>query len=79
MSRTLSSGILPLERGKNDVDDYYVPTGAIKDIHLGPVLPAFLSRNVVRVPVDDLGIAGINNARDDVGMFMRQTPRPIPR
>ena len=42
----------------------------IKDIHLGPALPAFLSPNVVTVLVDNFGIAGINNAHDDVEMFM---------
>jgi hydroxylamine reductase len=42
----------------------------VKDIHLGPALPAFLSPNVVKVLVDNFGIAGINNAQDDVAMFM---------
>jgi len=42
----------------------------IKDIHLGPTLPGFLSPNVVKVLVDSFGIAGIGNAEDDVRMFM---------
>jgi hydroxylamine reductase len=42
----------------------------VRDIHLGPALPAFLSPNVVRVLVDNFGIAGINNAAGDVEMFM---------
>ena len=42
----------------------------VKDIHLGPTLPAFLSPNVVKVLVDNFGISGITNAEDDVRMFM---------
>jgi hydroxylamine reductase len=42
----------------------------VKDIHLGPTLPGFLSPNVVKVLVDNFGIAGITNVEDDVEMFM---------
>lgn len=42
----------------------------VKDIHLGPTLPAFLSPNVAKVLIDNFGIAGITNADDDVKMFM---------
>ena len=42
----------------------------VKDIHLGPTLPGFLSPNVVKVLVDNFGISGITNAEDDVRMFM---------
>ena len=42
----------------------------IKDIHLGPTLPAFLSPNVVKVLVDNFGIAGITNVDDDIELFM---------
>jgi hydroxylamine reductase len=42
----------------------------VKDIHLGPTLPGFLSPNVVKVLVDNFGIAGITNVQDDVEMFM---------
>ncbi len=42
----------------------------VKDIHLGPALPGFLSPNVVKVLVESFGIAGIGNARDDVSLFM---------
>ena len=42
----------------------------VKKIHLGPTLPAFLSPNVVKVLVDNFGIAGITNADDDIKMFM---------
>jgi hydroxylamine reductase len=42
----------------------------VKDIHLGPTLPGFLSPNVVKVLVDNFGIAGITNVETDVKMFM---------
>jgi hydroxylamine reductase len=42
----------------------------VKNIHLGPTLPAFLSPNVVKVLVDNFGIAGISNVDDDIEMFM---------
>ncbi len=42
----------------------------VKNIHLGPTLPAFLSANVAKVLVDNFGIAGITNADDDIKMFM---------
>ncbi|NMM25346.1 MAG: hydroxylamine reductase [Phycicoccus sp.] len=42
----------------------------VKDIHLGPTLPGFLSPNVVKVLVDNFGIVGIGHADDDVKMFM---------
>lgn len=38
----------------------------VKNIHLGPTLPAFLSPNVVKVLVDNFGIAGISNVKDDI-------------
>jgi len=37
-----------------------------KNIHLGPTLPAFLSPNVVKVLVDNFGIAGIGTVEDDI-------------
>jgi 6Fe-6S prismane cluster-containing protein len=42
----------------------------VKDIHLGPTLPAFLSPVVVKVLVDNFGIAGITSVEDDVKVFM---------
>jgi len=42
----------------------------IKNIHLGPTLPAFLSPNVVKVLVDTFNISGINKPEEDVKMFM---------
>ena len=41
----------------------------IKNIHLGPTLPAFLSPNVVNVLVDKFGIAGIDSVESDVELF----------
>ncbi|MGF7058028.1 hydroxylamine reductase [Brassicibacter mesophilus] len=42
----------------------------VKNIHLGPTLPAFLSPNVAKVLVDTFGIGGITNVEDDMKMFM---------
>ncbi len=42
----------------------------VKDIHLGPTLPAFLSANVTKVLVDKFNIAGITDADSDVDLFM---------
>ncbi|HEY8892851.1 MAG TPA: hydroxylamine reductase [Clostridium sp.] len=42
----------------------------VKNIHLGPTLPAFLSPNVVSVLVENFGIAGISNVEDDIKKFM---------
>ena len=41
----------------------------IKNIHLGPTLPAFLSPNVVNVLVEKFGIAGIDSVESDVEFF----------
>ena len=41
----------------------------VKNIHLGPTLPAFLSPNVAKVLVDSFGIAGITNVDDDMRIF----------
>ncbi|URZ08538.1 hydroxylamine reductase [Clostridium felsineum] len=43
----------------------------VKNIHLGPTLPAFLSPNVAKVLVDNFGIGGITNVEDDMKMFMQ--------
>ncbi|EHQ89232.1 hydroxylamine reductase [Desulfosporosinus youngiae] len=42
----------------------------VKNIHLGPTLPGFLSPNVVKVLVENFGIGGISNVEDDLKMFM---------
>ena len=41
----------------------------VKNIHLGPTLPAFLSPNVVNVLVEKFGIAGIDSVESDVELF----------
>ena len=38
----------------------------VKNIHLGPTLPAFLSPAVVKVLVENFGIGGITNVEDDI-------------
>lgn len=42
----------------------------VKDIHLGPTLPAFLSPNVAKVLVDSFGISGITTVEEDMKQFM---------
>lgn len=42
----------------------------VKDIHLGPTLPGFLSPNVAKVLIDNFGIAGIGSVDGDIEMFM---------
>jgi hydroxylamine reductase len=42
----------------------------VKNIHLGPTLPGFLSPNVTNVLVENFGIGGITNVEDDMKMFM---------
>ena len=41
----------------------------VKNIHLGPTLPAFLSPNVANVLVENFGIAGIGTVEDDIKAF----------
>ena len=43
----------------------------VKNIHLGPTLPAFLSPNVAKVLVENFGIGGITNVEDDLKMFLK--------
>ena len=38
----------------------------VKNIHLGPTLPAFLSPNVAKVLVENFGIGSITNVADDI-------------
>ena len=41
----------------------------VKNIHLGPTLPAFLSPNVAKVLVENFGIAGISTVEKDLKFF----------
>ena len=43
----------------------------VKNIHLGPTLPGFLSPNVAKVLVEKFGIAGIGDVDSDIEMFMK--------
>jgi len=45
----------------------------VKNIHLGPTLPAFLSPNVAKVLVENFGIAGIGTVEDDIKHFFPET------
>ena len=42
----------------------------VKNIHLGPTLPGFLSPNVANVLVEKFGIAGIGTVEEDIELFM---------
>ncbi len=42
----------------------------VKNIHLGPTLPAFLSPNVAKVLVENFGIAGITDVDSDMKIFL---------
>lgn len=42
----------------------------VKNIHLGPTLPAFLSPNVAKVLVETFGIAGIGSVDEDIKLFL---------
>ena len=42
----------------------------VKNIHLGPTLPGFLSPNVARVLVEKFGISGIGTVDGDIELFM---------
>ena len=41
----------------------------VKNIHLGPTLPAFLSPNVAKVLVENFGISGITTVEEDLKIF----------
>lgn len=43
----------------------------IKNIHLGPTLPGFLSPTVAKVIVDTFGLAGITTVEDDLKIFLQ--------
>lgn len=44
----------------------------VKNIHLGPTLPAFLSPNMLNVLVDSFGISGIGSVEDDIKLFFNK-------
>jgi hydroxylamine reductase len=42
----------------------------VKNIHLGPTLPAFLSPNVAKVLVENFGIGGIGSVDEDIALML---------
>jgi len=42
----------------------------VKNIHLGPTLPAFLSPNVAKVLVENFGISPISTPEDDIAAWI---------
>jgi hydroxylamine reductase len=42
----------------------------IKNIHLGPSLPAFISPNVLQVLVDNFNVTPISNVEADMGAIL---------
>jgi hydroxylamine reductase len=49
----------------------------VKNIHLGPTLPAFLSPNVAKILVENFGIGGITSVSSDLAMFMEDKNIPV--
>lgn len=43
----------------------------VKNIHLGPTLPAFLSPNVINVLVENFAIAGISTVEEDLKLLLK--------
>ena len=41
----------------------------VKNIHLGPTLPAFLSPNIAKILTKNFGISGIGNVKEDIEKF----------
>ena len=41
----------------------------VKNIHLGPTIPGFLSKNVVDILVEKFNLSGISNVDDDLNKF----------
>lgn len=41
----------------------------VKNIHLGPSLPAFLSPDIATILIEEFGIAGINTVEEDMKIF----------
>ena len=44
----------------------------VKNIHLGPTLPAFLSPNVAKILVDNFGISGIGTVEEDLANLIHR-------
>ena len=44
----------------------------VKNIHIGPTLPAFLSPNVTKVLVENFGLAPMGTVEEDMKLFFGQ-------
>ena len=42
----------------------------VKNIHIGPTLPAFVSPGVLKVLVDNFGLGGIGTVEDDIKQYI---------
>ena len=42
----------------------------VKNIHIGPTLPAFVSPGVLKVLVDNFGLSGIGTVEDDIKQYI---------
>lgn len=42
----------------------------VKNIHIGPTLPAFVSEGVLKVLVDSFGLAGISTVEEDIKNYV---------
>ena len=42
----------------------------VKNIHLGPTLPAFLSPDITKILIENFGIGGIKTVDEDLKMFL---------
>lgn len=49
----------------------------VKNIHLGPTLPAFLSPNVAKVLIEQFGIAGIGTVDEDMKLLVGEDPELV--
>ena len=49
---------------------FQYPTLGVKNIHLGPTLPAFCSPAVLKVLVDTFGIAGNGTVEEDIKKYI---------
>ena len=42
----------------------------VKNIHIGPTLPAFVSEGVLKVLVDNFGLSGISTVEEDIKNYV---------
>ena len=68
--RAINGHVLPPPRPTKWAVWYALLYLGVKNIHLGPTLPGFLSPNVAKVLVETFGIAGIGTVDEDIKLFM---------